>query len=216
MAHQQYFWGSYGGAYSATTEDQPGTMTLDASSDLASHSHVSPSNAPYAPYQISSAYENYATVPSANGYHDPVAQSRIVLLQDSEETNHATVVQLVPYANGSHGPGAQSGVVYEVQLLPDSEGMASVTTPTTQALCTGICQYPNNSGVGICGFRLTCQTRDISAHFKFAHGVKNINESEKVVCMWRQCFLKSSRKNLIRHIREHHLDHSRTWGCSTN
>ncbi|KAG9318210.1 hypothetical protein JVU11DRAFT_290 [Chiua virens] len=191
----------YDVAHPATTEDQfkevsekrhspilfiekSWQMALAVGSSLAQYSHVNPDNVPY------------AQAP----YHAP----------DSTYDNHVAVVQTVPSADGYQNLGAEPRAMRIIEVQLHSEEMASATT--TQTLCTAICQYPNNSGTGICGVPITC--RDVSAHFKHVHGIRDMNELDKVVCKWGRCFMELSRKSFARHIRERHLNHSRKRGCS--
>lgn len=103
--------------------------------------------------------------------------------------------------------------------IQDNAQLGSTQIPpaapqSARASCSwALCRWRDESTSSVCHATLSCE--GIPDHFKDVHGIKYLNESERVDCNWEGCSAKRvGRKNFVRHIREHHLRHSRDKGHS--
>lgn len=80
------------------------------------------------------------------------------------------------------------------------------------AVCPPVpCGYPNsNRTITACRVPVNCASAP--EHFRITHDVRDVNRSAYITCAWIGCNLSVLRNNLIRHIREVHLDHGRNTG----
>ncbi|KAF9228768.1 hypothetical protein BS17DRAFT_772488 [Gyrodon lividus] len=96
----------------------------------------------------------------------------------------------------------------DLVVAPPASPGASETTHHNCEVQSRTCQwmYTDQGGVRVCGTPLSCATAP--EHFT-THGIEKCNKREKVTCWWHDCWKESRRSNIIRHVRERHLGHSR-------
>ncbi|KAG6376844.1 hypothetical protein JVT61DRAFT_866 [Boletus reticuloceps] len=85
--------------------------------------------------------------------------------------------------------------------------VTTVGTFTHSCLATMHCQWRGEANSEPCGAQIACG--DVPAHFKNAHGIKELNEDTQIYCWWEGCQKLVKRKFFVRHVRERHLRHVR-------
>lgn len=106
-----------------------------------------------------------------------------------------------------------SDEIYNVSELL-SPSLANVQLTEVQVSLTHACsmiapcQWVNEGTSETCGAEISCGA--VIVHFRNTHGIRRLEDSAKIRCLWKGCPKRIGHKNFLRHIAEHHLRHPRS------